>query len=288
MESMTGYAFVEESTEQFSYSVELKSLNSRYLEIYVNLPKILKNEENELHNLLKQRFGRGKLELNLDIFDWTVTKPIAVNSDMIRKYYRELNRVHRDLGIAEPLRFESVLTLDGISQRERSLISRRSRADIYESIDRVIKKALEMRRKEGAAIGKDLSKLVSEIAGDIGAIKTLAKNAAKEKKETLRKRIESLAGAKVEDVRLYTEIAILADKLDINEEIVRFKDHIKKFNAMVKGGGQIGKKLDFLAQELFREINTIGSKSNSAEISHVVVDVKNHIEMMREHCRNVV
>ncbi|HOT43802.1 MAG TPA: YicC family protein [Spirochaetota bacterium] len=288
MDSMTGYAFLEKSTEQFSYSVELKSLNSRYLEIYVNVPKIIKNEENDLHNLLKQRFGRGKLELNIDIFDWVVSKPIAINSDMIKKYYRELRHVHRELGIAEPLRFESVLKLDGISQRDRSAISRTSRGDIYATIGRVVDRALDMRRKEGAAIRKDLAKLVSEIAGHIGAIKNATKNSVKDKKETLRKRIENVAGAKVDDVRLCTEIAILADKLDINEEIIRLKDHIQKFKAMMKAGGQVGKKLDFLAQEMFREVNTIGSKSNNAEIAHMVVDMKNHIEMIREHCRNVV
>jgi uncharacterized protein (TIGR00255 family) len=285
---MTGYAFLEKSTEQFSYSVELKSLNSRYLEIYVNVPKIIKNEENELHNLLKQRFGRGKLELNIDIFDWVVSKPIAINSDLIKKYYRELRHVHRELGIAEPLRFESVLKLDGISQRDRSAISRTSRSDIYATIVKVIDRALDMRRKEGASIRKDLAKLVSEIAGHIGAIKSAARNSVNDKKEMLRKRIENVAGAKVDDVRLYTEIAILADKLDINEEIIRLKDHIQKFNAMMKAGDQVGKKLDFLAQEMFREVNTIGSKSNNAEIAHMVVDMKNHIEMIREHCRNVV
>ncbi len=288
MESMTGYAFLEQSTEQFSYSVELKSLNSRYLEIYVNVPKIIKNEENELHNLIKQRFGRGKLELNIDIFDWVVSKPIVINADMIKKYYRELHRVHRELGIAEPFRFESVLNLDGISQRDRSAISRTSRGDIYGTINRVIDKAIEMRHKEGAAIKKDLVKLISDITGQAGGIKSAAKNSAKDKKETLKKRIEGIVGSKVDDVRLYTEIAILADKLDINEEVIRLKDHIQKFSAMMKGGGQVGKKLDFLAQEMFREINTIGSKSNNAEIAHMVVDVKNHIEMIREHCRNVV
>ncbi len=288
MDSMTGYAFLEKSTEQFSYSVELKSLNSRYLEIYVNIPKIIKNEENELHNLLKQRFGRGKLELNIDIFDWVVSKPIVINSEMIKKYYRELNHVHKELGIGEPLRFESVLKLDGISQRDRSAISGTSRSDIYGTINKVIEKAIEMRHKEGAAIRKDLAKLVSEIAGHIGVIKTATKNSAKDKKEALKKRIENVAGSKVDDVRLYTEIAILADKLDINEEIIRLKDHIQKFNGMMKAGDQVGKKLDFLAQEMFREVNTIGSKSNNSEIAHMVVDIKNHIEMIREHCRNVV
>ncbi|MBP7737894.1 MAG: YicC family protein [Spirochaetes bacterium] len=288
MESMTGYAFLEKSTEQFSYSVELKSLNSRYLEIYVNVPKIIKNEENELHNLLKRRFGRGKLELNIDIFDWVVTKPITINAAMIKKYYRELRHVQKELGITDQLNFESVLSLDGISQRDRSAISRTSRGDIYGTINRVIDKALEMRGKEGAAIKKDLVKLVSEIGGRVSAIKAAAKNSVKDKKEALSKRIENAAGSKVEDIRLYTEIAILADKLDINEEIIRFKDHINKFNALMKGGDQIGKKLDFLAQEMFREVNTIGSKSNNSEIAHMVVDIKNHIEMIREHCRNVV
>ena len=173
---MTGYAFLEKSTDQFSYSVEIKSLNSRYLEIFVNVPKIIKNEENELHGLLKQRFSRGKLELNIDIFDWNVSKPIAINADMIKKYYRELRQIHRECGAEEPFRFESVLSLDGISQRERSMISRTSRADIYDTIDRVIDKAIEMRRKEGVAIRKDLVEAgVGDINEHLGAIKSLAK-----------------------------------------------------------------------------------------------------------------
>ena len=288
MESMTGYAFLEKSTDQFSYSVEIKSLNSRFLEVYVNVPRIIKNEENELHGLLKQRFSRGKLELNIDIFDWNVSKPIAINANMIKKYYRELRQIHKECGAKEPFRFESVLSLEGISQRERSMISRTSRADIYATIGKVIDRAIDMRRKEGAAIRKDLSTLVSGIAKHLGGIKSLARDAARSKKEALRGRIEALAGTKVDDVRLYTEIAVLADKLDINEEIIRLRDHIQKFGALMKSGEQIGKKLDFIAQEMFREVNTIGSKSNSAEIAHLVVDIKNQIEMIREHCRNVV
>jgi uncharacterized protein (TIGR00255 family) len=101
-------------------------------------------------------------------------------------------------------------------------------------------------------------------------------------------RIEALRGSKIEDARLHTECAIIADRLDINEEIIRFKDHLEKCKLLLRSGEQIGKKLDFLAQEMFREINTIGSKSNSSEISHLVVETKNYIEMIREHCRNIV
>ncbi len=288
MESMTGYAFLEKSTEQFSYSVELKSLNSRYLEIYVNLPKLLKNEENEIHGLLKKHVDRGKLEMNLDIFDWVVTKPITINGEMIKKYYYEILEIHRRLSIAAPLHFESILSLEGVSQRERSTISRASRGDIYGSIGQVIAGAIGMRKKEGDAIRKDITALLNKISRSLGEVKLLSKNTAREKKAQLQKRIESLLGARIDEVRLYAELAIIADRLDINEEIMRFRDHLKKFAALMKSGGQMGKKLDFLAQEMFREINTIGSKSNSAEISHAVVDVKNHIEMIREHCRNIV
>jgi uncharacterized protein (TIGR00255 family) len=288
MESMTGYAFMEQSTEQFSYSVELKSLNSRYLEIYINLPKILKNEENELHNLLKGRFERGKLELTIEVFDWIATKPISINAEMINKYYYELLQIHRKLGVAEPFRFESILAMEGISHRERSVISRGSRNNMNNTIGRVIAKTIEMRRKEGSAIKKDMTTLINTITGHIHTLKHRSKDIAKEKKNLLKKRLEALLGSKIDDVRLYTEFALLADKLDINEEIIRSVDHLNKFNTLMKSGEQIGKKLDFLAQEMFREINTIGSKSNSSEISHLVVDVKNIIEMIREHCRNVV
>ena len=97
MESMTGYSFLEDNTDQFSFSVELKSLNSRYIETYCNIPKILKNEENDLQQKLKEKFQRGKLELSIDIYDWAETKPITLNSDLIKKYYIELVSIHKFL-----------------------------------------------------------------------------------------------------------------------------------------------------------------------------------------------
>jgi uncharacterized protein (TIGR00255 family) len=288
MESMTGYAFVEKSARLFSYSVELKSLNSRYLEISVNLPKVLKNEENEMHNFLKNRFSRGKLELTIDMYDWTAGKPLTVNEEMIKMYYRRLDLLRKELAVCEPLRFESVLSLDGVSRRERTVMSRGSIKDIYGTVAVAAAKAVQMRKKEGTAIKRDLGAIAKNISGRITRIKMLAKNAPREKYKLMKKRTEALLGSSVDKARLYAEFAILADKLDINEEIVRFMDHLEKFNALMRISGQIGKKLDFMAQEMFREINTIGSKSGSSEIAYEVVEVKNHIEKIREHCRNIV
>ena len=288
MESMTGYAYMEGNTADFSYSVELKSLNSRYLETNVNLPKVLRNDENDISNMLKDSFSRGKIELNVDIYDWTGTRPVSVNGDVIRKYYDELKKIQKELDVNEPVKLDSVLLLDGITQKERSTVTEKTRREIYDSIRWVIKKATEMRKKEGRSIRKDLSDSLAAIAGCTKSIKALSRNSVAEKRDQLRKRIESIAGEKIDDMRLLTEISILADKLDINEEIVRLNDHLNKFKSYLREDGQVGKKLDFIAQEMFREVNTIASKSGSSEISHTAVDIKNYIDKIREQCRNVV
>ncbi|PKL19410.1 MAG: YicC family protein [Spirochaetae bacterium HGW-Spirochaetae-5] len=288
MESMTGYAFLEKSTDQFSYSIEIKSLNAKYLEVYVNLPKILRNEENEYIQIIKKRFSRGKIELSIDIFDWNSTKPVSLNTDLIKKYYRELEAVHKSLKIKEPLKFESILMLEGITQRERTNLSDKSKKEMLSAIDVVISKAIDMRKKEGISIRKDIVASLAQIGKDAGKIKTLSKKVLEDKKENLKNRLKGITDNNIDNNRLYGEIALLADKLDINEELVRLNDHLEKFKIMLKEKDQQGRKFDFLSQELFREINTIASKSNNSDISQIAVDIKNHIDKIREHCRNIV
>ncbi len=288
MESMTGYAFLEKSSEQFSYSIEIKSLNAKYLEVYVNLPKILRNEENEYIQIIKKRFSRGKIELSIDISDWNSTKPVSLNIDLMKKYYHELGVLHKSLKIKEPLKFESLLMLEGITQRERTSLTDKSKKEMLSALDVVINKAIDMRKKEGISIKKDITASLALIGKDAAKIKTLSKKVLEDKKESLKARLKSITDGNIDNNRLYGEIALLADKLDINEELVRLNDHLEKFKTMLKEKDQQGRKFDFLAQELFREINTIASKSNNSEISQIAVDVKNHIDKIREHCRNVV
>jgi len=138
MESMTGYSFLEKSSDQFSYSVEIKSLNAKYLEVYVNLPKILRNEENEYIQIIKKHFKRGKIELSIDIFDWNSTKPVSLNLDLMKKYYQELQILHKSLKIKEPLKFESLLMLEGITQRERTSVSDKYKNVMLSALDIVI------------------------------------------------------------------------------------------------------------------------------------------------------
>lgn len=288
MQSMTAYSSIESSTDQFSYSVGIKSLNSRYLEVFANLHKILRDEENDFIQILKNNFSRGKIELSIDIYDWVIQRSISINTEVLKKYYSEIESVRSRIGASNPLSFDALLGMDGVINRERTVISEKSRNDIYKTLTLAIKKNIEMRKNEGDAIRIDIEKSLSEISNYAGEIKRLLKDISKTMFQKLKQRLEELVKSSVEDVRLFTEVAILADKMDINEELVRLNDHIKKFKACMKERDQIGKRLDFLAQEMFREINTISSKSNSSQIAHIVVEVKNHVEKIREHCRNVV
>jgi uncharacterized protein (TIGR00255 family) len=288
MESMTGYAFLEKNLDEFSFSMEIKSLNAKYLEVYVNLPKILRNEENNYIQIIKKYFRRGKIELSIDISDWNSTKPVSLNLDLMKKYHNELKALHKSLKIKEPLKFESLLMIEGITQRERTILSDKSKKEIQNTLSNIIDKVIDMRKKEGVSIHKDIIASLSIIRKSVAKIKGISKKSNEDKKELLKLKLKGMTGGHIDNNRLYGEIAVLTDKLDINEELVRLNDHLNKFKVMFNEKDQQGRKFDFLAQELFREINTIASKSNNSEISHIVVDVMNNIDKIREQCRNIV
>lgn len=288
MVSMTGFASVEKNTDQFTFSIELKSLNSKFLEVYTNLPRILRNDETEFAQILKERFDRGKLELSIDIYEWSESRPIRIDAEMLKRYYREIMSAASSMNIDADLSLDSVITLEGVVQRERSILSEKSRKDIYTALEKVINKTIEMRVREGKSIKKDIQNSLNVISADVKEISKMSDDVANKLYKRLQSTLSSLMGAGVDDSRLYTEVAILADKQDINEEISRLQDHIKKFKSLMGEQGQVGKQLDFLAQEMFREINTIGAKSNNSTISHLVVEMKNQIDKIREQCRNVV
>lgn len=287
MESMTGYAVVEKSTEQFSFSVEIKSVNSKYVETYINLPRMMKDDEYEIELLLKKRYSRGKIELSIDIHDWLESRPVTINRELLRKYYREVTAVVTELAAKERFSIDALLSLEGVVQKERSTLLEKSRADIFAGIEQAMDRHIRMRLREGAATRKDLLKSLSTLSRSLSRIEKLSRNVSRAMYEKLRAGLERLMEARPEDTRLYTEVAILADKQDINEEVQRLRDHIDKFKQLADSDGQTGKQLDFLAQEMFREINTISSKSASSEIAHLVVEIKNSIDKIREQCRNI-
>jgi uncharacterized protein (TIGR00255 family) len=288
MESMTGYAYREEGNDQFFFTVEIKTLNSKYLEAFCNIPRILKNEEFELTGMLREAFSRGKVELNIEINNWIETRPVSLNTETLKSYYHELSALHEELGVRAPLALDSLLRLEGVTQKEKTALSESSRESVYKTVREVINEVQEMRRKEGHALSKDIGALLEEFDNSVQRLKEMADENTGLKREQLKGRMEELGMGEADEQRMAMEISMLVDRIDINEELVRLDDHIAKFRAMMDEPGQVGKSLDFMAQELFREINTVGSKAANSEISHLVVDQKNRIDRIREQCRNIV
>ena len=291
MESMTGYSYMEKSTSQFSFSIEVKSLNSKSLEIYTNLPKLLSKDENDIIQILKNNFKRGKVVLTIEIFEWIEERSVSINKEIIKKYYSELKKIEKELQVENYFSGDIIFTFDNVTHSSKKLISKQSHDIIFNSLNIVIDRAIKMRVKEGGIIKKDIQKSITEIYNNLYKIKEQYKDISKALYNKLKKNIESITQKsinEINDVKLYTEIAILADKIDINEEAVRLGDHINKFKLVMNEKGQIGKKLDFLAQEMFREANTISSKANNSDISYMIVNVKNHIDKIREHTRNII
>ncbi len=288
MESMTGYAVTEKKTDQFSIAVEIKSLNSKYMEVNINLPRSLRNMEKMFDEILKESFSRGKIEVFVELTKWKNRAPLSLNHEAIEAYYHELTLVCRKLGISDELKLESILHFDGITQKNNSFIFEEYHQIILTVLRDAIKRTIAMRLKEGVSIRSDINKSLKEIGKKVIAIKMLSKKLKKDKIGKLDQKIRSILKNRIDDSRIYSEIAILGEKLDINEEIVRLNDHLKKFRSIMDSEVQAGRKLDFLSQEIFREINTIASKSNSSEISQLTVYVKDYIDKIREQCRNIV
>lgn len=288
MESMTGYSFIEKNTEQFTFSIEIKTLNSKYLEVYTNLHRILKSEDDEIIGILKKSFERGKIECSIDIYHWADSRPVYIDEKILLKYYKEVQKAVSKLKISESFSIDTLLQLDGVVQKERTMLAKKSKSDIYSTLQKSIDSARRMRKMEGKSIKKNVESSLKAIRLACNDIKKLSDTVVDYQYSRLKKTLESLLHSKVDENRIYTEIAILADKQDINEEISRMIDHIHKFHDLLANDAQIGRQLDFLAQEMFREINTVGSKSNNTVIAHKVVEVKNHIDKIREQCRNIV
>ncbi len=288
MESMTGYAAINSKTPQFSFTMSIKSLNSKYNEFFINLPKFLRSYENDFLIIIKDAIRRGKVEFNIDNIEWNKSRSLDININLLHKYCEELSKVERNINDGRKFSLDSILSLEGVLQRERTVIIEKSEQLIIKCCKDTLQKLIKMRLMEGRSIEKDISKSLNEISKGINKIKKLSRNNNKIQYNKLKNRIEKILDNKIDDIRLYSEVAILVDKLDINEEISRLTDHIKKFKQSMRKKEQIGKKLDFIAQEMFREINTITSKSSSSEIAHFSVDIKNNIDKIREQCRNII
>lgn len=291
IQSMTGYGRGECSKKNITAIVELRSVNSRFFEFSSRLPRSLTLRENEIKEIIRSKLARGKISLTAAMQSETNGKlPLKVNTPAAKSYYKLLNQLRTSLKLKETVKLEHVLRFSevlegGIDEEGVS----EEWVVFEESLQLAVKDLQTMRANEGREISKDMIARVEHIQKDLVRIEATSKQRIPEERTRLHERIMQLVSDKnvVDSQRLELEIALLADKLDVTEECVRFRSHNKFFLDALQNDDAAGRKLNFLIQEMNREANTIGSKSNDTEIAHLVVSIKEELEKIREQLQNI-
>jgi len=291
IQSMTGYGRGECSKKNITAVIELRSVNSRFFEFSSRLPRSLTLRENEIKEIVRSKLARGKISLTGALQSETNGKlPLKVNTPAAKSYYKLLNQLRTSLKLKETVKLEHVLRFSEVFEGgidEEGVTE--EWAVFEESLQLAVKDLQTMRANEGREISKDMIARVEHIQNDLLHIEEISKQRIPEERTHLHERISQLVSDKnvIDSQRLELEIALLADKLDVTEECVRFRSHNKFFLDALQNDAAAGRKLNFLIQEMNREANTIGSKSNDTGIAHLVVSIKEELEKIGEQLQNI-
>jgi len=289
--SMTGFGEAQATEEGVRYRVEVRSVNNRYFKASIKLPEELQALETEVDKLLRSRLGRGSITFVLRIKDETPAAACDINASVLATYLRKLQAVAAEQGVGQ-IALAGLLDAPGVCQSPEldpallesrfELVKRRTE----EAIDRLI----DMRRAEGEALLRDMEAQCAAVRQGLDEIQRRGPSVVSEYRRKLHSRVQQLLdGGSIElDADAITrEVAVFADRCDINEEVSRVLSHLDQFASMCAAPEETGRKLDFLAQEMLREANTIGSKANDAEITRHVVGIKAAIDRIKEQVQNV-
>lgn len=289
--SMTGFGRGESEVEGYTATVELRSVNSRYCEIGTRLPRALGDRDADIQRIVKETFSRGRISLSVQ-----VTEPVSsstklkLDHQVAAAYHQLIEELRSVTGIQEETKLEHFLRFPDLFTEAEADPS--GEDQLWEATKNALRLACQamqkMRRQEGDALKNELNQRLDGIEGKLDRIERLAPERVPAVQERLRERLaEILDDGRIDPDRLEFEMAMLADKLDVREECVRMHSHLVLFREALTLDEPVGRKLNFLSQEMNREINTIGSKSNDAEMSHLVVGLKEELEKIREQVENV-
>ena len=288
--SMTGFGSGECKKKNISVVAEIRSVNNRYLDIVTRMPKSLNSRENDVKELIRKKVNRGRISLIvlLQSGDNNCLE-VKVDYKVANGYKKMLNNLKDDLELGGEVQLEHLLKFSEVfTNKEEDVEDENIWIASKEAIGRAIEEMNRMKTQEGENLAIDLLKRLDKIENYIINIIDLSKQQIPDEYETLKSRIkEILQTPDVDPGRLELEIAVIADRLDITEECVRFNSHILLFRDLTKNQTFSGRRLNFLVQEMNREVNTIGSKANNSEIAHIFVYVKEEIERLREQIQNI-
>ena len=290
IKSMTGYGRAVETVNGREFTVELRSVNNRYLDCSVRLPRIVSFAEDAVKQAVKNAISRGKVDVYISIHaEGGEEVSVSLNRNVLEGYLGAMRQMVAEYGVADDISVSVASRLPDVFVVEKPQVDEEQlQADLMSVVDKALEGYNAMRATEGAALDQDLRsrgntilELVSQVEAGNG--KTVVDYRARLEAK-LREVLENTA---IDESRILTEAAIFADKVAVDEETVRLRSHLQQMNTMLDGGGAVGRKLDFLLQEMNREANTIGSKCTDVNLARIVVDIKAELEKIREQTQNI-
>ena len=289
--SMTGFGRAEVSKDGINISAEVRSVNSRYLDLTLRLPRSISQREKELKDIVRTFLNRGNLNITVKIaYDSNGAIPLKVNTAAAKSYFKLLNEIRKSVKIREQVKLEHLLTFSEVLEPvEEEETDEREWELVQETVRQALENLNAMRSQEGSELAKDLEKRIHWMTETLNEVEKLSKERIPEERKNLHERIAQLVEDKfvIDQNRLELEIALMVDKLDITEECVRYRSHNKFFLEALNKNEAAGRKLNFLVQEMNREANTIGSKSSDAAIAHMIIGLKEELEKIREQLQNI-
>jgi len=288
---MTGFGRGETQQNGVSVTVELRSLNHRYLDFDIRLPKSVAGMEPDIRELINKRLTRGRISVSVNMRgERLADAALKVDTQLAAKYVEILKRLKDELDVDGTIQIDKVLTLpDVITFEEPDELDEATRTAITAATTQAVDELIAMRQREGLEIKNDLVQRVGNIDKIIAAIEARSAEKSQEIYQKLVDRVMEIActSEQVDQQRLEMEIALMVEKMDVTEECIRFKSHNTIFLELLEQADPQGRRLNFLLQEMHREANTIGAKASDADIAHWVVDIKDEVEKLREQIQNI-
>ncbi len=287
---MTGYGRAEVERQGRIWTIEVRSVNNRFLDAKIKLPRDYNVLEDAIRKIIGEYHQRGRVDLNLSVSgDFSDLVEVRVDDKLGRTYKQALEKLAAGLAIDPQIDLRLIASLPDVLTRQQQT---EDVDELWLLLENGVRSALqrceEMRQQEGGALTTDLAERLRFFTAVLGEIEQHVPELVRVREKLLKERLEKLLGTiELDQMRLAQEVALLADKTDVTEELVRLKSHIAQFKALLQSAEPVGRKLDFLIQEFLREVNTVASKINDAGIAHKTVALKSELEKMREQVQNI-
>ena len=287
--SMTGFGKSEKKNENFTFNVEVKSLNNRFIEVVTKMPYYINKFDKEIIDLVKKKCIRGKIILNINVGN-NNDDGMTLNKDKLKSFLSLSNQIKKISNINNDLLISDIINIPDIFDDKKIINSSKNKNLLLNAVKEALDDLNNFRLSEGKNMLKDLNKKIQKIKKTIKKIKKISLTNANKKFKILTKKIKKISKSinNLDKDRLYQEIAINIEKKDINEEIIRLDSHVGLLKKSLNNKEHTGKKINFILQEMLREINTIGSKTDKIVVSHSVVTIKNKLEQIKEQVQNIL